>query len=643
MPAVRSYLPFVVAGLASGSAYALAALGLVLTYRTSGVFNFAHGALATVGAYAFYELWSQNGVPWPIAALVSLVVASVVLGLALAAMASGLRYVGTAMKVVATVGVLLIIQGVIVLRYGAQTRFVNAFLPTGSVRLAGVEVGVDQLIIIGIGAAAAAGLYVFLRFSRLGRAMRGVVDSPDLLELSGISPERVRRWSWIMGTAFAAGSGILLAPQLGVDAVLLTLLVVQAFGAAALGGFTSLPLTYAGGLAVGIGASLATKFTATHPALAGVPSSFPFAVLFVALVVLGLTGRLRRTQKDEQRPPATRLQDFDRRSIPVGVVVLVGLAVIPSVVGARLPVYSSALVYTIVFLSLALLVQTSGQLSLAHISFLAIGASTFARLAGGGADVPWLFAVVLAGLAAVPVGALISVPAIRLSGVYLAAATFGFGIVLQRLVYETTVMFGKGANLPAPRPGVSFLSSDESYYYLLLGFVVVVTVGIVAVHRGRLGRLLRAMADAPDALQSLGTSVNVTRLIVFCLSAFLAAVAGALLASMQRYVSGTGFQPLNSLLLLVVLVLGGRRPIVSSFAAAAMFAVVPAYIRDRTLIDALPVLFGAGALVAALGPVWGERVSGWARRVNQASTDRSRYRVLDERVDRRRAAVETAP
>src|SRR5581483_5412341 len=92
-------------------------------------------------------------------------------------------------------------------------------------------------------------------------AMQGVVDDPALLGLQGTSPAAVRRWAWIVGSCFASLSGILLAPSIGLD------------------------VTYAGGLAVGIGAALATKYLAAYPALAGLPSTLPFLVLFVALLV----------------------------------------------------------------------------------------------------------------------------------------------------------------------------------------------------------------------------------------------------------------------------------------------------------------------------------------------------------------------
>src|SRR6202035_2582213 len=168
---------------------------------------------------------------------------------------------------------------------GQLSRAFPAWLPQSTGKVGGVFVGYDQTIITGIALAATIALFLFFRLTRLGLAMRGVVDNPELLDLGGTSPAAVRRWAWIIGSSFATLAGILLAPTLNLDATVLTLLVVQAFGAAAIGRFSSLPLTYAGGLAVGIIASVATKYVVTaSAALAGLPASIPFVVLFLVLI-----------------------------------------------------------------------------------------------------------------------------------------------------------------------------------------------------------------------------------------------------------------------------------------------------------------------------------------------------------------------
>ncbi|MBA2950828.1 branched-chain amino acid ABC transporter permease [Streptomyces himalayensis] len=180
--------------------------------------------------------------------------------------------------------------------------------------------------------------------------------------------------------------------------------------------------------------------------------------------------------------------------------------------------------------SLHLLVRTSGQVSLAHAALVAVGASTFSHLAVG-AGLPWPVAVVLAGAVAVPVGVLVAVPAIRLSGLYLALATFGIGLLLEKVVYGSTWMFGATGTLPATRPAL--LAGDTAFYYVLLAAAVAGSLMVAAIGRSRLGRLLWAMADSPTMLSTLGLGlgVNVTRVTVFAISAFVAGIAGALHAS----------------------------------------------------------------------------------------------------------------
>jgi branched-subunit amino acid ABC-type transport system permease component len=634
---VKTFWPFVIAGLTSGSLYGLAAMGLVLTYKTSGIFNFAHGAVAAAAAYLFYELHTKHHVPWPIAAAVCILVAAPIAGIVIERIARGLADAPPAAKIVATVGLLLVVQGTLTTIYGAAVINFPPFLPTRSYRFAGVNLGADQLIAMAVALAAAVGLYTFFRFSRLGVAMRGVVDNPDLLDLGGTSPAAVRTRSWIIGSAFAALSGILLAPNIGLDAVLLTLLVVQAFGAAAFGLFSSLPLTYAGGLVVGIGAALATKYVADVPNLAGFPPSLPFIVLF-GLLLFARKGRFVEAGGTKRRLAA------DRAPLPASLVwggravLLVALLAVPQVVGSRLPVYSNAVIFVLIFLSLRLLVRTSGQVSLCHAAFAAVGAAAFSHFASsGGLGLPWLVALLLAGLVTVPIGAFIAIPAIRLSGLFLALATFGFGILVERMGFSTGLMFGSAGSRHAPRPGALFgltLGSDTGFYYVCLAVAVAACVALYALNRSRLGRLLLAMADSPTALVTHGANVDVSRVLVFCISAALAGIAGALFASLTGSISGVGFGAFQSLTWLTVLAIAGSGEFSAAFIAAFVLAVVPSYANSKGYTDLQPVLFGAVAIGAALAQGGRFPLAAWFQR----SKERHAHRAERSPVTARRVA-----
>lgn len=600
VPAMKAWLPFVVVGITTGSLYALAGVGLVLTFKTSNIFNFAHGAQAALGAYLMFELRQRSDIPWPVAALVALLLAGVVAGLVLERVAVALAKVPIAARVGATVGLVVGIQAALWAIFGIEKLTMDYFLPTKLLHLPGVNVRIEQVIVTLLALAAAGGLYVFLARTRLGVAMMAVVDDPDLAGLKGTNPTSVRRWAWVIGSCLAAASGMLLAPTAGLDAGVLTLLVFYAFGAAAVGAFDSLPLTYLGGVGIGLGAALMTKVVTGHGVITALPSTLPFLVLFIALLVTPKARLVERGDPVVRRAlPPLRLE---RRVQAILTALAVGvLVVIPHVAGTKVPLYTSALAFVILFASLSVLVRTSGQISLCHMTFAAIGAVTFARSMDHG--VPWALAVLLAGLVATPAGALVAIPAIRLSGIYLAIATFGFALLVQNLVFPASWMFGNFSTiLRAPRPRIGGLHTytDTGYYYVALGVTAVCLALIVAVRRGRMGRLLQCLGDASVALDAHGTNTNITRLWVFCISAFLAGVGGAVLAPVTGTVSGSPFGFTISLTLVAVLFIAGRQPLLGAFLAAAIYQVGPGYIDNSTVREYLPVFFGAGALITAM-------------------------------------------
>jgi branched-subunit amino acid ABC-type transport system permease component len=593
---MKEYLPFIITGVTAGSLYGLAASGLVLTYKTSGLFNFAHGAIAAAAAFAFYDLHELHGLNWPAALLISVVAIGAGAGWLIEILARGLGEARPVLKIVATIGLSLVVQGLLNLRYGFNTRGFPSFLPAGGVRLSGVLVENQQIFGTVVAAVTTAGLYLLLRRSQLGASMRAVVDDPLLLDLAGVSAVRVRRAAWIIGSMFAALTGILIAPSLGLDAALLTLLVVQAFGAAAIGRFSSLPGAYLGGVAIGVAAALLTKEVASSPALSGLPSSLPFVVLFFGLLLFPPARQLFAAQKVQSNPRSSAASARGYRLV-IATVVLGGAALVPQLVGARLPSYTSALVFVPLFLGLALLVWVSGQVSLCHAAFMAIGASTFGHLAGS-AGVPWFAALVLAGLAVVPLGAIVAIPAIRLSGLYLALATFGFGILVERVAFGNRIMFGPIGLIQAPRPSIA--QGDRAFYYVTLAVAVAACCLVIALVKTRLGRLLRALGDAPVALATSGVGINATRVLAFCLSAFLAGVSGALAISLFGQASGRGFSAVNSMIWLSVLVVCGTAVIRSALAGAVVLALLPAYMPTE-LIKYQPLLFGTAAVIAAIG------------------------------------------
>jgi ABC-type branched-subunit amino acid transport system ATPase component/ABC-type branched-subunit amino acid transport system permease subunit len=283
---------------------------------------------------------------------------------------------------------------------------------------------------------------------------------------------------------------------------------------------------------------------------------------------------------------------------------LIFFCFVPSFVGVNLSTWSSALVYIMLFLSLGLLVKTSGQISLCHLAFAAVGAAAFGHFTTS-FHLPWALALLLAGLVAVPVGALVAIPAIRLSGVFLALATYGFGILLEQMFYDTNLMFGPTTGgIAAPRPDVTILGwhlfSDKGFYYLLLAFVVLTVVVIQAILRGRMGRLLKGLSDSPVALETHGATVNVMKVLVFCISAGLAAIAGALLASLFSYGLGTNYSSFASLTMVAILTITVIGDPWYAILAALAYGIVPGYITVANINTYLTIVFGVSAATFAL-------------------------------------------
>jgi branched-subunit amino acid ABC-type transport system permease component len=618
---LKAYWPFIVIGLTAGSVYALAAMGLVVTYTTSGVFNFAHGATGMFATFVFYE-WRETLPTWLAFVLVVLVIAPLFGAFVDSVLFRRLAGAPTSVYVVASLGLLVALQATALTVFDVRLRQAEPILPGGSFSLGGVYVGVDQACIVAIAAVAAVGLGLFFRRTHLGLQTRAVIADSELTELVGADSRSITMFSWMLGCSFAAVSGILLAPSIGLDAVILTLLVVQAFGAASVGRFTSLPLTYAGALGIGVLAALSTKWVTQYRGLAGIPSSLPFLVLF-GVLVLSPKGTFREiVDAGAARRNTRRIGGASRpvslRTALGGLVVAV--AVPWFLTGSQLVTATATVAYVLIFSSLGLLVGLSRQVSLCHATFVVIGTTTLAHLLDLG--VPYPLALPLAGLIVAPIGALIAIPALRLSGLFLALATFGFGVAAQYLLFSTGLLFGQDQRAIIGRPDAFGLSlqGDVAFYFFALVVVVLGVAGVETVRRTRLGRLLRALADSPDAVRSLGVNPTASRVLVFAFSAFLAAMAGGLLGALYQRFNTFTLDFFQSLVWLTVLVTAGAASLTGSVLAALLFVAVPAFfVSVEWFGDYQPIFFGVAAIFLAQAPDGLTGLAGRLRRIDFAA------------------------
>jgi ABC-type branched-subunit amino acid transport system permease subunit len=480
--------------------------------------------------------------------------------------------------------------------------------PSGVVDLGEVNVGYDQIAITALAAGLGLGLVIFFTRTQTGLDMRAVVDDPSLSELTGANASRTTALAWMLGSSFAALAGVLLAPTLGVDATLLTLLVVQAFGAAALGRLRSLPIAYLGAIGLGIAGQLSTKWTGrwatTHTWLGGLPPSLPFLVLFAVLLVSKRGSFVELTRNVAARNTATSLAAGARRfptALIVGIAVVA--VVIPSIAtDSRVTTATTALAMLVVFSSLSLLLGLSRQISLCHAVFVALGATTLGHLQHQG--VPFLPALLLSGLIVVPVAGFLAIPAIRLSGLFLALATFGFGVLFQNLLFRTSWVFGTAGQLGVNRPSVfgHNLTGTNGFYWFVLVLSIVSVVVIETVRATRLGRLLRATADSNVAVETLGINTTAARTVVFCTSGFFAAIAGGLLGAQVSSVSTTSFNFFSSLLWVTVLVAAGAATLGGATLATLLLVAIPAFFTNAEVINYQTAAFGVAAILFAQAP-----------------------------------------
>jgi len=578
---VSSLWPFVVIGVFTGSIYGLAAMGVVLTYKTVGVFNFAYGALAMFCAFTYWELHDNWGLSAWIAMPILFLVVAPALGVALEILFRPLAGLATEVQIVVSLGVLAALEAVVPLIYGAQDRQLQAILPTSTFVLGShLHVGYDQLGNLIISLSMAALLWALLRHTRFGRATRAVVDNPDLSDLVGLGGDNIRRAAWILSTVFAALVGILISPSQGLDVNELVLVVIYAFAPAVLGRLVSLPWAYTGGILLGIGGSILSKY-ANSGTVSNVEAALPYLALFVLLIVMGsrlkevgaTSRRLSTTSTTTSRAPTGGRLLNHQAALGAGGLVMAALVPL-AVPGPRLIEVTAALIYALIALTLVVLTGWAGQISLCQFSFVGVGAFTAGHLSGDHGQ-HFLFAVLIGMLLAAPLGIIVGLVSLRLSGLYLALATLAFALIMDNVVFNRPDVSGGLTGITVPRPhlfGLSFTGRASLYELVLVVFGVAAIVAF-ALRSGPVGRRLHILRDSPLAASTLGVNLTTTKLVVFVLCGMVAAVGGAFYGALQQSITPIDFMWSTSLTLLLLVVLGGRSVISGALIAGAVYAV----------------------------------------------------------------------
>jgi branched-chain amino acid transport system permease protein len=609
---METFLQYTILGLVTGGVYGIAASGLVVTYTTSGIFNFAHGAIAMLAAFAYWQVRFDWGWPAPLALVAVLGVAAPLLGaLIYGVVMRGLRGTSEVTRIVVPVSVMLGFLALATWIWDPTPREPRLFLlffgADKTVSIAGVNVTWHELLAMVLAAVIALALrFLFFR-TRNGVAMRAVVDDPDLLELNAGRPERLAMLSWALGAFLAALAGILITPIQGsaMSATALTLLVIDAFAAAMFGRLRSLPRTFVGALVLGLaGSYVIGYFPADRWTWTGnFRVSLPMIALFVVLLFLP-QDRLRGT---------TILRTRERFRLPsVRSAVVAGLALVAVMYLLREILAPTAVNYmafsmtaALVASSLVLLTGYAGEINLAVLSFGAIGAIIVHHYgvsgSGGGARTT-LGAYVLAAVVCALIGALVALPSLRLRGLYLALSTFAFGVFVSNMVLReiterklpllhTEFSIFPSGNLTVPRPkiGPVDLAAMPTFLMAVTVLFAVTGVGLVALRHSSYGRRLAALKDSPAATATLGQSPVALKLSVFMLSAAIAGVGGALMTSQLGSANLDRYDIFLSLSLLMLTVVGGIGYVSGALFGGILFGV--AFVALQNTFDKLGVDF----------------------------------------------------
>ncbi|WP_309061261.1 ATP-binding cassette domain-containing protein [Streptomyces sp.] len=569
------------AGLSVGAAAALSGIGLIVTYRATGVLNFAHGAIAMVCAYVLRGCVVEWGWPlWWAAALTLLVVAPG-LGVVLERFVfRPLSVLGgdPAQTLVASIGVFVLLVGGAALLWGQGAR-------DDAPVLVPAEPWGQLAVVAVLGAAVAA----VIRRTRFGRELRAVVDDRRLAVLGGIDADRVAAAGWAFGSFTAGLTGVLLAPYVRLDPYGLPLLVMEVVAVAVAARMRVLTVAVVVALGIGVAQSQLTRL---HPSGWGEPllqavgaNLFVVALLIAALVLPGVGTRDALPRTATARMPA-----------PPGAWIVAGVLFLLPLGFAGRDLHTAVQVPAlgVVLLSLVVVTGRGGQISLGQAAYAGLGALFTALLAAGRFPglprLPELAALAVAVVLVAPLGVLTGWPAIGRRGLALALATFAVGVGVSRFVFDQPYATS-GLSLGRP----AGFDGDRAYYVLELALLACALLAVRALRGGRTGRALAAMRDHESGARAAGVRVPSLKLLAFVCGAALAALGGGMLGMGLRAFDPGAYDPVRGLLWFAAVVVLGADSALGALLAAALLVGLDAGTRGgvaAAVIGVLAVLVG---------------------------------------------------
>jgi len=597
----------IVAALTSAAYFVVLGLGIVLIYRQSGVLNFSQGPVGSLAAYTAYLL-IQHGAPYWVGAAAGITVsAAVSAGIEILIIRRLSRH-SIDVVGIATFGPGLVIIGVLGAIFGNADLPLPAPLGGGQLHFGFVGVGYSELFAMAVAIVAIGGVYVLLQRTRFGLSLRAASEGPVTAGMLGINVSRTRTGVWAIAGALGGLAAIMVSGHYYLEPTFVTTFTFGSFAAIVLGGMESIL-----GLAIGsVLYGLLSSFFA-FLVTARLLQTLNFLTIAVALSVFpyGIFGR-RLEHVAEPRIKGSRRNQFrlsDRipklsprvvmilriAGIAIGVT---GLAVLPFIIGdAQLYIVASVAAMFVAASGLNFISGYAGQGSLGQAGFIAIGAYIYAVL-NMQLHYPSLLAGIVAIVVAAAAGVLFGIPAIRLSGVYLAMITLAFTLAVPELAaFPQNVTGGSlgmavTSDLGGIVPGLSLLAKQ---YWLIAIVAIAVAWVSYRLGTGKLGRRWKAVRDSELGAASIGVPVSRTKLNAFGLSGAFGGLSGVLTIFVVGYIAPDSYTVWLSAFLFAAIIIGGRGLTLGS-ALGSIFVVAIPFITSSAAVWS-QVFFGLSLLL----------------------------------------------
>jgi branched-chain amino acid transport system permease protein len=570
-------LLFALLGLGTGALIAGIALGVVLTYRGSGIINLATGAVAMVAGYAFWALrtgffgFTLNDALSLLGALLVAALVSVIIELVAF---RPLRTASPLAKLAASLGVLLLAQAAMVLSFGTNAKPQPSILPESTVPVLGVTVPVNRFILAGLVIVIAVVLAAVYRWSRFGLNTRAAAENEVSAMLAGLPPGELSMANTMLAGLVAGTVGVLAAPLILLDSITLPLQIVPALAAALFARFTSFGIACAAGLLIGMAQSL-MYYASTQSwfptdngvALPGVQQLLVFVIIVIAMFWRG-AGLPGRGELIDKRLPVVPVPERLTRTVLIAAAVCaVALVVFPYDFRQAL---TTSMIGAIILMSYVVITGYVGQLSVVQLALSGVAGFTLSHLVvDAGIGFPW--SPLIAVAVAVALGLITGVSALRVRGVSLAVVTLAAAIAMEQFIFVNSI-WGAGSSgspVPSPRlfgvnigPTAPFRGLDGNLPSPVFGFFVLAVTAAVGLfvanlRRTNLGRRMIAVRANERAAAAAGVHVRNVKLIAFAISSGIAGIAGVMYGYNFGSVSATRFAALMALGLIAFAYIGG--------------------------------------------------------------------------------------